>query len=69
MSQDTKFRVVQAPDTHKIRLELWRKYGDKPDEWMTDESLTDLTVSEFKELVEYVLSVTKRSNKHKQAGG
>jgi len=59
MSQDTKFKVVQSPDTHKIRLELWRKYGDKPDEWFSDEALTDLSVQEFKELRDYINSKIK----------
>ena len=61
MSQDTKFKVVQAPDTHKIRLELWRKYGDKPDEWMSDEVLSDLSVQELKELGNYIISLTQKS--------
>jgi len=64
MSQDTKFKVVQSPDTHKIRLELWRKYGDKPDEWMTDESLTDLSVQELKELGLYITTLIEKSKKH-----
>jgi len=64
MSQDTKFKVVQAPDTHKIRLELWRKYGDKPDEWMTDESLTDLSVQELKELGQYISKLIEKSKKN-----
>jgi len=64
MSQDTKFKVVQSPDTHKIRLELWRKYGDKPDEWMTDESLTDLSVKELKELGLYITTLIEKSKKH-----
>lgn len=59
MSQNTKFKVVQSPDTHKIRLELWRKYGDKPDEWFSDEALTDLSVQEFKELRDYINSKIK----------
>lgn len=61
MSQDTKFKVVQSPDTHKIRLELWRKYGDKPDEWFSDESLTDLSIQEFKELGNYIISIIQKS--------
>ena len=64
MSKDTKFKVVQSPDTHKIRLELWRKYGDKPDEWMTDESLTDLSVQELKELGLYITNLIEKSKKH-----
>lgn len=64
MSQDTKFKVVQSPDTHKIRLELWRKYGDKPDEWLNDESLTDLSVKELKELGLYIASLIEKSKKH-----
>lgn len=63
MSQDTKFKVVQSPDTHKIRLEVWRRYGDKPDEWMTDESLRDLSMAEFKELAVYINSIISRSKK------
>lgn len=63
MSQNTKFKVVQSPETHKIRLELWRKYGDKPDEWMTDESLTDLTVSEFKELKNFLTDIFTKTKK------
>jgi len=61
MSQETKFKVVQAPDTHKIRLELWRKYGDKPDEWMSDEVLSDLSVQELKELGNYIISLIQKS--------
>ena len=61
MSQDTKFKVVQSPDTHKIRLELWRKYGDKPDEWMSDEVLSDLSVQELKELGNYIISLIQKS--------
>lgn len=64
MSQDTKFKVVQSPDTHKIRLELWRKYGDKPDEWLNYESLTDLSVKELKELGLYIASLIEKSKKH-----
>jgi len=61
MSQNTKFKVVQSPDTHKIRLELWRKYGDKPDEWMSDEVLSDLSVQELKELGNYIISLIQKS--------
>ena len=61
MSQDTKFKVVQSPDTHKIRLELWRKYGDKPDEWMSDEVLSDLSVQELKELGNFIISLIQKS--------
>jgi len=63
MSQDTKFKVVQSPDTHKIRLEVWRRYGDKPDEWMTDESLRDLSITEFKELAAYINNIISLSKK------
>ena len=65
MSQDTKFKIVQAPDTRKIKLEVWRRYGDKPDEWMTDESLTDLSVTELKELGEYINHIITSSKKNK----
>ena len=61
MSQNTKFKVVQSPDTHKIRLELWRKYGDKPDEWMSDEVLSDLSAQELKELGNYIISLIQKS--------
>jgi hypothetical protein len=64
MSQHTKFKVVQSPDTHKIRLEVWRRYGDKPDEWFTDESLTDLSVQDLKELGLYITTLIEKSKKH-----
>ena len=61
MSQDTKFKVVQSPFTHKIKLEVWRRYGDKPDEWFSDEALTDLSVQELKELGNYIISLIQKS--------
>jgi len=64
MSQDTKFKIVQAPDTRKIKLEVWRRYGDKPDEWFTDESLRYLSVKEFKELGEYINRIIGASKKN-----
>jgi len=61
---DTKFKIIQSPDTHKIKLEVWRKYGDKPDEWMTDECLTDLSVLELKMLGDYIQDKIQKSRKH-----
>jgi len=61
MSQDTKFKVVQSSDTHKIRLEVWRRYGDKPDEWFSDEALTDLSIQDFIELGNYIISIIQKS--------
>ena len=61
MSQDTKFKVVQSSDTHKIRLEVWRRYGDKPDEWFSYEALTDLSIQDFIELGNYIISIIQKS--------
>ena len=62
MSCDIKFKVSQNPDTRLIKLEVWRKYGDKPDEWINDESLTGLSFEEFKKLGEYINSKTTKKS-------
>jgi hypothetical protein len=58
-NEETKFKITQAPDTLRVRLEVWRKYGDKKDEWMSDESFNDMTVSELKALADYIYSKIK----------
>ncbi len=51
---DTKFKLSQNPQNHLVRLELWRKYGEKSDEWLSEEKFTDLTVKELEQLAEFI---------------
>ena len=53
-NSEIKFRIKQSPDTLRVKLEIWRKYGEKEDEWMCNENLTDITVSELKKLADYI---------------
>lgn len=61
MVDDIRFKVSQNPDTHLIKLEVWRKYGDKVDDWINYESFTELSFKEFKQLGEYINSKIKKT--------
>jgi hypothetical protein len=56
---EIKFKVTQAPDTLRVKLEIWRKYGEKEDDWVCYETLTDMKVSELKALADYIYSKIK----------
>lgn len=60
MSDTTKFKVVQNKDTKKVQLELWHRYGDAQEDWMNYETFDDLSVSELKELKEYLVKIFSR---------
>ena len=62
MVDDIRFKVSQDPKNRLIKLEVWRQYGDKPDEWINDESLTGLSFKEFKKLGEYINSKTTKKS-------
>ena len=50
---DTKFSLRQNPQNHLVKLELWRKYGEKSDEWLSDEKFTDMTIKELEQLLDF----------------
>jgi len=63
---DTKFSLRQNPQNHLVKLELWRKYGEKSDEWLSDEKFTDMTIKELEQLAEFITNkINKAKNKKK----
>lgn len=68
MSESTKFKVVQNKETKKIQLELWHKFAEKDDDWLCYEKFEDMTISELRELSEYLnfiiqKAITKNADK------
>ena len=55
-----KYKVVKNPQTHELQLEIYRPYGDKPDEWMMVDRFNDITTDELKCLTDYLLSLWKK---------
>lgn len=62
MSQETKFKVVQNKETKKVQLELWHRFGDHQDDWVSYEKFDDMTVAELKELKEYLDAIFERKS-------
>lgn len=65
MSDNTKFRVTQDSETKKTILEVWRKFGENKDDWVMYEKLEDLSVSELKELRNFLINLFIKSKKEK----
>lgn len=63
MSINTKFSFSQDKDTKLITISVFRKYGDKPDDWICyDEKIEDLTVEEIKGLQHKVNGLFEKKN-------
>jgi hypothetical protein len=65
MSDNTKFRVTQDSETKKTILEVWRKFGENKDDWVLYEKLEDISVSELKELRNFLINLFIKSKKEK----
>ena len=65
MSDNTKFRVTQDSETKKTILEVWRKFGENKDDWVMYEKLEDISVSELKELRNFLINLFIKSKKEK----
>lgn len=57
-----KYKIVKNLQTNDVELEIYRPYGNKTDEWVMIDKISDLSLEELKCLTEYLISVWKKKN-------
>lgn len=56
-----KFKAVQNPNTKEVEIQIYRQMTDT--EWMMVDRLNELSVSELKQLYDYIGSLFTKKNK------